>query len=295
MLAACSTVPTTVRPQARPIADDRLPPTIKPELTPRERIVDIALQEWLRWGGQVVSVAQGQACVTESNLPFPPEYVAARAAADAGMTTHMPCLRYPDGSGMEATPDGCALALRYWHLLGRDPDCVQITEARWAWSAAFISWVLRRAGLDDDQFLTGQAHSMYVVDARDGILPDPAYRVEAFPAMPVAGDMICSVRDAAVPVGSPQQILFGRTPMHCDMVIAADPATRTVRAIGGNVQQAVSMSVISWTDTPPSPAPSVHLIAANPGSADMTDTPPDDAAAPAQQPWLLVMRYQLQR
>ncbi|MEC5399907.1 DUF2272 domain-containing protein [Uliginosibacterium sp. H1] len=295
MLAACSTVPTTVRPQARPIADDSLPPTIKPELTPRERIVDIALQEWLRWGGQVVDVTQGQACVTESNLPLPPEYMAARAAADAGLTTQVPCLRYPDGSGMEATADGCALAVRYWHLLGRDPDCVQITGARWAWSAAFISWVLRQAGLGEDQFLTGQAHSMYVADARDGILPDPAYRVEAFPAMPVAGDMICSARDAAVPVSNPQQILFGRTPMHCDIVIATDAASRTVRAIGGNVQQAVSMSVISWTDAPPTPAAPIHLIAANPGATDMADAPPDEAPPLLQQPWLLVMRYQLKQ
>lgn len=290
LLGACSTLPPTARPQPEPIADERLPPVIRPDSTPRERIVDIALQEWRRWGSQTVEVGPHGACVLESSLPLAPEYVAARAAAQAGLTTTQPCLRYPDGSGMEATQTGCELALRYWHLLGREPDCVQITEGRWAWSAAFISWVMRRAGLDDDQFLTGQAHSMYVTDARDGILPQAAYRVEAFPAVPLPGDMICSARGSAHGLGTPQEITFSGTPMHCDIVVEADPEGRQVKAIGGNVQQSVSMSLIRRDDTGAMPEGQAPVP---PAVADGADAPPDEAGPSARQPWLLVMRYQL--
>lgn len=304
LVAACGTTPVappalppTARPQPVPIPDESRPPTVRPEATARERIIDIAMQEWLRWGAQVVQIDRaGRGCVSESSLPPPPEYLAARAAADAGTSglaaAIAPCLRYPDGTGMEATEDGCALALRYWHVLGRDPDCQAITTARWAWSAAFISWVMRQAGLNDDQFLTGEAHSMYVTDARDGILADPAFRVEAYPAVPRPGDMICSARDPSQGIVSVEQITFGRTPMHCDIVIEVSPANGVVKAIGGNIQQSVSMSEFEWnpSSSPPSALPpqtqdSLQFISTTPGEGE-------ELARPGM-PWLLVMRNQL--
>ncbi|MFT4174732.1 MAG: DUF2272 domain-containing protein [Rhodocyclaceae bacterium] len=279
VLAACGTTPPattpgqplpppTARPQPVPIPDRSLPPVVQPALTQRQRIVDIARQEWRRWGSQTVDVTlDGRSCVRDSAVPPPPAYLAARAAAAAGDSALAaevaPCLRFADGSGMEATPEGCALALRYWHVLGREPTCVDITQLRWAWSAAFISWVMREAGLNDDQFLTGEAHSMYVADARDGILATPAYTVDSAPAMPAPGDMVCTTRDAAVDVTAVEDIRFGRTPMHCDIVVEVDAPARRVKAIGGNVQQSVSMSLIEY-----------------------------DAAA-GYWPWLLVMRNQL--
>lgn len=150
---------------------------------------------------------------------------------------------------MEATSQGCALAQRYWRVVGKEPDCYQITEGRWAWSAVFISWVMRQAGLDERQFLTGQSHSMYVVDARDGTLPSPAYRIEPVPAMPRPGDLICAGRGRDKYLADATEIGFGTTPMHCDIVVDVDKTTREVRAIGGNVQQSVSMSVIELGDS----------------------------------------------
>ncbi|HSD36640.1 MAG TPA: DUF2272 domain-containing protein [Rhodocyclaceae bacterium] len=293
MLTACHTTPPTptARPQAQPIADNSLAPAIAPELTPRQRIVAIAEHEWRSWGSQTVLMdANGRGCVSNSPLPPPPEYLAAQAATAsirAGGATLLPevspCWQFADGSGMESTPQGCALTLRYWRVLGREPECAQIATARWAWSAAFISWVMRQAGLTNEQFLTGEAHNMYVADARDELLPAAAFGIEPYPAVPAAGDMICSVRSAAAAITDVEQIVFGRTPMHCDIVITVNTQQHSLLAIGGNVQQSVSLSVISWAAPSAPPEPDMS------GSDDI-----GDATASPVVPWLLVMRNHLQ-
>lgn len=277
-------VPRTARPQAIPLPDYERVVT-PPGATQRERIVDIALLEWRKWGSQVVRIRRDDtACVTQSPLPAPilagPDQPASAAEAAAqpsadddadedGIETG--CLRFPDGTGMEATPQGCRMAQRYWAVVGETPDCQQVTQGAWAWSAVFISWVMRRAGLDNDQFLTGQSHSMYVVDARDGILPRPAFHVEPLPAVPRVGDMICAGRGRDKFISDPSDIGFGTTPMHCDIVVEVDSAAGVVKAIGGNVQQSVSMDVI-----------------------DLNDAGQLDGFTNSHMPWLLVMRNNLQ-
>ncbi|MNU00179.1 hypothetical protein D3C72_2432440 [compost metagenome] len=59
--------------------------------------------------------------------------------------------------------------------------------------------------------------------------------------------------------------------MHCDIVVGVDPATRVVRAIGGNVQQSVSMEEI-----------------------ELGDSGRLDGVTNSHMPWLLVMRNDLQ-
>ncbi|WP_439671081.1 DUF2272 domain-containing protein [Cupriavidus necator] len=295
LLSACTTVSEPVRPQARALPDTERPVT-RPGATPRERIVEIATQEWAGWGGQVVRLGRDDtSCVIYSPVPAPelpaplPEIPEAQppspaeAGAPAAATTDTEsktngnpppaasCLSFPDGTGMEATPLGCSLARRYWGIVGEAPGCRQVTQGSWAWSAVFISWVLRKAGLDERQFLTGQSHSMYVVDARDGILPRPAFHIEPVPAMPRPGDIICAGRGRDRYLEDIAEIGFGTTPMHCDIVVGVDPATRVVRAIGGNVQQSVSMEEI-----------------------ELGDSGRLDGVTNSHMPWLLVMRNDLQ-
>ncbi|WP_137926037.1 DUF2272 domain-containing protein [Cupriavidus sp. 2SB] len=288
LVCGCTTAPPrTARPQAVPLPDYERVST-PPGATPRERIVDIALQEWRKWGSQVVHIARDDtACVTHSPLPAPNLTAAAEtgaqnsrngaasgASADVDAEEHgdnASCLRFPDGTGMEATPQGCRMAQRYWGIVGEAPDCRQVTQGAWAWSAVFISWVMRRAGLDNDQFLTGQSHSMYVVDARDGILPRPAFHVEPLPALPRPGDMICAGRGRDKYIDDPADIGFGTTPMHCDIVVEVDRAAKVVKAIGGNVQQSVSMDVI-----------------------DLNDAGQLDGFTNSHLPWLLILRNDLQ-
>jgi len=285
VLCGCTTAPLqTARPQAVPLPDYERVVTA-PGATQRERIVDIAMQEWRKWGSQVVRIGRDDsACVTQSPLPAP-VIQASADDSDGGDVSSQPsadtdsdendrtgdCVRFPDGTGMEATPQGCRMAQRYWAIVGEAPDCRQITQGAWAWSAVFISWVMRKAGLDNDQFLTGQSHSMYVVDARDGILPRPAFHIEPTPAVPRPGDLICAGRGRDKYISSPDDIGFGTTPMHCDIVVEVDPAARVVMAIGGNVQQSVSMDVI-----------------------DMNDAGQLDSFTNEHMPWLLLMRSNLQ-
>ncbi|MDW3683568.1 DUF2272 domain-containing protein [Cupriavidus sp. CV2] len=284
LVSGCTTPSPPARPQATPLPDTERPVTT-PGATQRQRIVEIAWQEWQRWGGQTVRLGRDDtACVADSPLPAPvlpgmpvagPEADGTDAADRSAdredeESSEAACLHFPDGTGMEATPQGCKLAQRYWAIVGKAVTCRQVTQGNWAWSAVFISWVMRKAGLDDRQFLTGDSHSMYVVDARDGILPAPAFRIEPLPAMPRPGDVICAARGHDRYLDSAAEIGFGTTPMHCDIVVEVDPAARLVKAIGGNVQQSVSMELIELGDS--------GMI---------------DGVTNSHMPWLLIMRNTL--
>jgi hypothetical protein len=282
VLCGCTAAPPrTARPQAVPLPDlERVATT--PGATPRERIVEIAMQEWRKWGSQTMRIGRDDgACVTHSPLPAPVAVESFAPLAPQGAQSAddesdengnaTDCIRFPDGTGMEATAQGCRMAQRYWGIVGEAPDCRQVTQGAWAWSAVFISWVMRKAGLNNDQFLTGQSHAMYVVDARDGKLPRPAFHIEPMPALPRPGDVICAPRGRDKYLENLSEIGFGTTPMHCDIVVAVDPAARVVRAIGGNVQQSVTMSEI-----------------------DLNDAGQLDAFTNSHMPWLLVMRNDLQ-
>ncbi len=109
---------------------------------------------------------------------------------------------------------------------------------------------MRKAGLNTHQLLTGQSHAMHVVDARDGKLPRPAFHAYRADAGAAAAPAMSSARRAGETSTSRTcpRLSIGTTPMHCDIVVAWDPLPRVVRAIGGNVQQSVTMSEIDLND-----------------------------------------------
>jgi hypothetical protein len=149
-----------------------------------------------------------------------------------------------------------------------DPDMREImreTALRAAiidtsWSAAFISYVIRQAGVTPKAFQFANAHRVYIYnafavsaaelkdEASDGI-----YRACPLTTRPRAGDLICQQRelelaDASDAVvrdrirteldGSIEARSVRRT--HCEVVAHVDKAARKVYTIGGNVNQAVS-------------------------------------------------------
>ena len=268
--AGCTTPPA--RPQAEPLPDNEVVQTT-PGASTRQKMIEIALTEWDRWGRQTVRVGRDDTyCVAGGGFPDQPQgrWLTAddptpapsdeEAGADiSGSNTNAaaptpsaqpatPCLRYPDGTGGEATARGCRLAKRYWGIVGKTPTCQQLTTGGWAWSAVFISWVMRKAGLQNDQFLTGATHAEYVTDARDHLLKHPAFVLERTPAVPRPGDLICTARGAERFMSDPAEIRSGMTPMHCDLVVDVDPVRHEAKAIGGNVQQSASMSLIELND-----------------------------------------------
>jgi hypothetical protein len=111
-----------------------------------------------------------------------------------------------------------------------------------AWSAAFISYVMRMAGAGSG-FPYSAAHADYINAAarHDPGVALTAERVEAY--APQRGDLICLWRGRQ-PV-SFDQLPAEKFPGHCDIVAAIEPGRLDV--IGGNVDNAVAMKYIPVT------------------------------------------------
>lgn len=115
------------------------------------------------------------------------------------------------------------------------------------WSAAFVSWVMRRAGLPG--FDGSASHLSYVRRAYREPFLSP-YRVANPLAVQVrTGDMLCSVRGTGRTYGFSElaTLLSGSEPglaMHCDVVvgIGVEPENqRSAWLVGGNVYDSVTM------------------------------------------------------
>jgi hypothetical protein len=119
-------------------------------------------------------------------------------------------------------------------------------DGNYAWSAAFISYVMRVAGASS-RFPYSETHADYINAARRhglGLEPGTALtaeRVEIY--APQRGDLICYWRGRQ-PVFY-DDLPTGRFPGHCDIVVAIRPGELDV--IGGNVENAVAMRHIPAT------------------------------------------------
>ncbi|HLM53768.1 MAG TPA: DUF2272 domain-containing protein [Pseudoxanthomonas sp.] len=116
-----------------------------------------------------------------------------------------------------------------------------------AWSAAFVSWVMRQAALPG--FRASASHIGYVRDAY--LRPDAsAYRfTDPASTKPAAGDMLCYVRHGGRAYGHDGLRAAaaggGGLDMHCEVIVAVDPDNdSTAYLIGGNVQQSVTMRLL---------------------------------------------------
>lgn len=121
------------------------------------------------------------------------------------------------------------------------------------WSAAFVSWVMRRAGVPG--FHPAANHLQYVRRAYREPFQSP-YRV----ANPLAtqvrtGDMLCFVRGAARVYGFGElaAVLSNGEPglgMHCDIVVGitiGPDRRRIAHLVGGNVHDTVAMRRLALT------------------------------------------------
>lgn len=108
-------------------------------------------------------------------------------------------------------------------------------DSDFAWSAAFISYVMRIAGAGP-RFPYASSHSTYINAAVRGEAPVlRAHPINGY--APRTGDIICAGRDQSA------RLRFARLPAppfpsHCDIVVSDAPGTLTV--IGGNVDDAVT-------------------------------------------------------
>ncbi|WP_332837766.1 DUF2272 domain-containing protein, partial [Neoroseomonas rubea] len=198
------------------------PPPPEPPLSyppaARERMLRIAQAEWEEWGRQGSEEPPRAAEADAANFPRVLAYW--RAVPDGAGAIARNRVLYREGS-----PD-----------LWRDP----------AWSAAFVSFVLRGAGVDAREFPPSAAHAFYL----DALIADAARFPATAPFLPhdvaarapAVGDLVCADRSAA-PLASWRDRAAdqGRfRPMHCDIVLHV--ASGRIEAVGGNVRDAVTLS-----------------------------------------------------
>ena len=140
----------------------------------------------------------------------------------------------------ERHEDVRGVLLDYWHTgagvkwitrkqLGR-----KAFQAEWFWSAAFISWVIKKAGAGT-RFKYSHKHSAYIVWARDNREkkkdnPFWAYRIDE--VKPEMGDLVCKWRKKKATYKSIKDSMY----THCDIVTEVSP--KEIVTIGGNVKGA---------------------------------------------------------
>lgn len=116
-------------------------------------------------------------------------------------------------------------------------------DGDYAWSAAFISYVMRMAGAGA-RFPYGANHSTYINAAASNASPVlHAYPPQAY--APEPGDLICVGRASASALHFADLPTPGNFPSHCDIVVEKQPLLLTV--IGGNVDDAVTAKHVPTT------------------------------------------------
>jgi len=137
----------------------------------------------------------------------------------------------------------------YWANLGQQVTSRQLQDSLWEemhpWSAAFISWVMRRAGAGD-YFSYAPNHATYIVAARNNVGEEnavfKAYDVkDSNAAWPQPGDLLCKNRDGKTYT---LNTISKNCISHCDVVIESDSIHRTVTTIGGNVNNRVAKRIV---------------------------------------------------
>lgn len=123
------------------------------------------------------------------------------------------------------------------------------------WSAAFISWVMVRAGVPG--FNTSPRHIDYIRAAYQGGPSGVPYRlVDPATAKPAPGDLLCFLRDRSTTLsysGLVQALgngSVGHWKSHCEVVVAANlGGDQTLYLVGGNVMNTVAMRLLQLDRT----------------------------------------------
>jgi len=245
-LAACA-------PQGGPAAgipdDAHIPPFARLPYQPfsREAAVQIALREWRAFGQPIV--------LPHQELPFDNE----RAEGLWQRVGEYWWLGLPLPSREQG-----------WTGMHDEHGLVfpATVDGNYAWSAAFIDYVMRMAGAGH-RFPYSSSHSDYINAAKEGraglaIAAEPPERYA-----PRRGDLICLWRGRR-PI-SYDALPAGHFPGHCDIVVARHPGSLDV--IGGNVDNSVSMKRI-------------------PVAADGRLAAPDGTIVDPDHPWFVVLRVE---
>jgi hypothetical protein len=135
-------------------------------------------------------------------------------------------------------------------------------DEKYAWSAAFISYVMRTAGAGQ-AFPYAPDHATYINAAKrmtlgtDNLSLMTAERPVSY--SPVPGDLICYGRDQAASLSYDNLPTTGSFPAHCDIVVGP-PVSGVISVIGGNVQDTVTMRHVPVTGNGRLAAPNGEVL-----------------------------------
>jgi hypothetical protein len=267
LLTACAgPVTKPHRPTVAIAPDAHVPPfaTVPYEPISRTSVVAIALREWRLFGQPVDDEPPGT-----RPPPLPEE-----------MPERQPGLWQRVGEywwlGMNAgTPESAWTGKHDASGLVFPAD----EDDPYAWSAAFVSYVMRIAGAGR-QFPYSESHSTYIDIAKQ--MADhqtsgwivTAERPSAYAPQP--GDLICMGRGSAASL-TYDALPAGHYPAHCDIVVANAPGESVatmpgqISVVGGNVDDAVTMK---------------HV----PVTADGKLAAPAGVVLDTRYPWMVVLR-----
>jgi hypothetical protein len=146
-------------------------------------------------------------------------------------------------------------------------------DGDYAWSAAFISYVMRIAGAEQ-RFPYSADHADYINAARRVSLGETtAWAVSAEPVQdyaPRLGDLVCFGRGKARGLRYEDLPTPGLFTSHCDIVVDTDSPGH-IEVIGGNVEDSVMMNTV-------------------PVTADGKLATPEGVVLDTRFPWMAVLR-----
>jgi hypothetical protein len=241
--AALDVLPPSARAAGEPGAMTvrTLPCRNLPSAGVRQRIVDIAVQEWGFFGFIVLDQTEDE--------------------DDDGFRARRG--RRGRGWGRADGPRVAASIAGYWSVTpeggwivgeqNREWNGPDGAFARWEypWSAAFISWVMCEGGLGDTrQFQRAVAHHAYIDQAIRAASAPAAARAayvarEVGEAAVAPGDLLCTARRPEYRSLAERRRQMGQgARTHCDIVVKVDEPGARILAIGGNVRGSVSLKIL---------------------------------------------------
>jgi hypothetical protein len=144
-------------------------------------------------------------------------------------------VRFDRGEGLEHVDPFFRFVGEMWQAIGENLDGRDRDQP---WSAAFISWIVRRAGAEYAAFRFAASHSRYIHDSikkREAGTPSPFWGFRLREHRVSLGDLVCQWRiDPQTFDGARSSDSFFS---HCDVVVEVTPGS--VRTLGGNVDHTV--------------------------------------------------------
>lgn len=212
----------------------------------RQRLVDLAVQEWARFGypisrraGDVSSVFPELVVRDLSIGPYnenDPLLLGAIGGYWAALTNV--------NSGDVEAIGAHEIAERNFEWQRTAGELRHNLGWQTPWSAAFISWLMCETGATP--FARSWAHRDYVdaaiaASAGGG---EHLYHAQAPNRAPAVGDLLCASRADYRPanLAARQAEAGAHGEMHCDLVVAVNVPARAILAIGGNVSDGVTLT-----------------------------------------------------